>query len=373
MSDVKRINPRRPFEITTEGLKRVTLGQAGEAGMLHLAVSHGAAAPKPQRLSAAPKGYILVAAHSDRGALDAHGHQAIAAAALLADAETAVLVQVLGDLAEDLSPYGADRVAVLPAPADGAFVPELELAVLHDLVARYGPRHILLPDNDVGDGDLGRRLAASLEAEVATHVVELSAKGVAAYWQGGALMARRDLPRILLLAPETTDLALPFLGEGQRLDHVAPAVSHGSYRDLGVASIDAAHVALEEADFIVSAGNGVGDLKSFEAVAKAFGAAVGASRVAVDDGKFPREKQIGATGKTVNASVYMAIGISGAVQHLQGIRACRHVIAINTDAGAPIAKRADLTVVADAEDIMRALLAAAATRNWPGADGAAAE
>jgi electron transfer flavoprotein alpha subunit len=76
----------------------------------------------------------------------------------------------------------------------------------------------------------------------------------------------------------------------------------------------------------------------------------------VDDGKLPRDKQIGATGKTVSASAYVAIGISGAVQHLQGIKDCRYVIAINRDAGAPIVKRADLTVIGDAEDVMQALL-----------------
>jgi electron transfer flavoprotein alpha subunit len=79
--------------------------------------------------------------------------------------------------------------------------------------------------------------------------------------------------------------------------------------------------------------------------------------VAVDDGRFPRTKQIGATGKTVQASAYLALGISGAVQHLQGIKDCRHVIAVNLDDSAPIVKRASLTLVEDAQALMRALLA----------------
>jgi electron transfer flavoprotein alpha subunit len=85
-------------------------------------------------------------------------------------------------------------------------------------------------------------------------------------------------------------------------------------------------------------------------------ASIGASRVVVDDGKMPRDKQIGATGKTVSATAYMAIGISGAVQHLQGIKDCRHVIAINKDASAPIVKRADLSIIGDAEEVMQALI-----------------
>lgn len=128
-------------------------------------------------------------------------------------------------------------------------------------------------------------------------------------------------------------------------------------RDLGITPPDRLAVALEEADAVVSAGNGVRNDATIEALAAELGAAVGASRVAVDDGRYPRTRQIGASGKTVSASLYVAAGISGAIQHLQGIKDCRHVIAINRDAAAPIVKRADLTVVGDAEEIMQALIA----------------
>ncbi len=133
------------------------------------------------------------------------------------------------------------------------------------------------------------------------------------------------------------------------------------YRDLGLDEIDAAQVALEEADFIVSAGNGVTDIGAFEQLAGEFGAAIAASRVAVDNGHFTRDKQVGATGKTVEASVYIAFGISGAVQHLQGIKDCRHVIAVNLDGSAPIAKRANLTIVGDAKETIAALIEAVQT------------
>ncbi|MPW20891.1 electron transfer flavoprotein subunit alpha/FixB family protein, partial [Paraburkholderia sp. CNPSo 3157] len=126
--------------------------------------------------------------------------------------------------------------------------------------------------------------------------------------------------------------------------------------DLGIEEIDAAQVALEEADFIVSAGNGVNDVAAFEKLASTFGAAIGASRVAVDNGMFTRDKQIGATGKTVEASVYIAFGISGAVQHLQGIKDCRHVIAVNLDGSAPIAKRANLTIIGDTQATIASLI-----------------
>src|SRR5205085_1799637 len=128
----RRINPRRPFQITAGGLKRIVLGQAGDGGALVHLAAHREAAPKPHRTIRQPTGYILAVAHSDRGALDGHAHQAIAAAALLADAATAVVVLVLGDLAEDLSLFGADKIVVAPECGNGAFNPELELALVGD-------------------------------------------------------------------------------------------------------------------------------------------------------------------------------------------------------------------------------------------------
>ncbi len=173
------------------------------------------------------------------------------------------------------------------------------------------------------------------------------------------MLAHAALPRFVLLEAGAVDASLPFVGPAEILkpeDLPKLPQTQEACRDLGLDEQDAASIALEEADFIVGAGNGVRNVATLEELARTLGAAVGASRVAVDDGKFPRNKQIGATGKTVSASAYVAVGISGAVQHLQGIKDCRHVIAINRDAGAPIVKRADLTVVGDAEELMQALL-----------------
>jgi electron transfer flavoprotein alpha subunit len=365
---VKRLNSRRPFYLTAEGLKRIVLGEvAGAGGTVTLrATGHAARAPKPRRLQGTATSHILAVAHSDRGALDGPAQEAIAAASLLSDAATAVVVLVLGDLAQDIASLGADLIVTMPQGGDSRFNPTLELAVLTAVIARYQPRHILLADNETGGGDLGRRLAAELDAEIATHVVELQRDTVAVYRRGGAVMARRDLPKIILLDPETTDIVLPYVGIGERVNFDLPVTPDGPYLDLGLMAVEASSLALEEADFVVSAGNGVSDVPMLEALAAMFGAAVGASRVAVDDGKFPRAKQVGATGKTVSASVYMAVGISGAVQHLQGIRGCRHVIAINRDAAAPIAKRADLTIVDDAQAVMTALIDARRGRNRAG-------
>ena len=350
-----RINPHRLVQASpadlkhpSDNIKRIVLSTAQIAAEAHPA--------KWLRTPSKPKSRVLVIAHSDRGALDDHALQAIAAAAILADAETAVVAIILGELNDDLSTAGADEVMILPALDFQIFQPDVELASVLAIIESLKPKHIFLPDNLIGDGDLGRRLAALKKLSVATHVLEIDAQHVASAQSGGCVLAQSNLPEVILLAPNAVDAELPFTAKATRID--APTINHAasSYRDLGLQTSAAEDIALEEADFIVSAGNGVQNLATLASLASSLNAAVGASRVVVDDGKLPRDKQIGATGKTVNASTYMAIGISGAVQHLQGIKDCRHVIAINKDASAPIVKRANLSVIGDAEAVMQALI-----------------
>jgi electron transfer flavoprotein alpha subunit len=374
VSSTPRRDPRRPYVITSEGVRRIILSASGETSAA--AATPAASAPamgthatqaalKHVRTSDPAQNYLLVIAHSERGVLDDHPRQAIAAAALLANARTAVIVAVLGDLNEDLAPYGADIVVVLPECDSRIFQPEYTLERISTLLQRYHPLHVLLPDRGNGEGDLGRRLAAAQGASVATHVAELTADRVARYRSWPQMLARRPLTDIVLLAPDTVDIRLPFVGHGERVDAPFELRSERQasavYSDGGLQLLDAADLPLEEADLITGAGNGVTDIALFQKLAKALGAATGASRVAVDDGRFAREKQIGATGKTVSANVYVAIGISGAVQHLQGIKDCRHVIAINRDIAAPIIQRANLSVIGDAQAVMQALLEAVET------------
>jgi len=383
--EIRRIDPRRPFTITADGLVRITLGVTADSrvsasandvagrGVLptHGGNGHGDRT-KGRRTTQAVQRSFVVAAYSDRGALDDHARQTLAAAALLADASTEVVLLVFGEFSDDAAALGADKVLVQADCDRRVFAPEKALQALSACAQVYRPAHVFMPDTASGEGDLGRRYAARTQQAIATHVVEIDARHVSVYGDTRRRYASRSLPPIVLLAPNAVDAKLPFVGAGEHIDaspQTAPqlAVGAGDYRDLGLEEIDAAQVALEEADFIVSAGNGVTDVAGFERLASTLGAAVGASRVAVDDGKFARDKQIGATGKTVDASVYIAFGISGAVQHLQGIKDCRHVIAVNLDASAPIAKRANLTVIGDAAATIAALTdaVAAAKRSPP--------
>ena len=351
MSHIPRKDPRRKSTNGPNGLKRLSISKPSDI--------EEEAYLKPLRTTEPFTSWHMAIAHSDRGSLSEHARQAIAAAAILADAHTGVLAIVIGELREPLDTAGADAVAVFSDFDSTRFQPEQAIAAVLALTATYQPAHIFFPDAATGDGDLGRRLIAALGATSATNVLELDASHVAVPWSSGVAFATQALPRIILLAPGSVDSDLPFAGAGKLLavsELIDAAKTKGSIRDLGLEETSTSGIALEEADFIVSAGHGVRNVDTVETLAKTLGAAVGASRVAVDEGKFTRDRQIGATGKTVTASAYIAVGISGAVQHLQGIKDCRHVIAINKDAGAPIAKRADLTIVGDAEDVMQALM-----------------
>lgn len=373
---IRRVDPRRPALITPQGLRRIVLGGTeGERGLRLAAVSH--AAVRRPRLQKEAAGCLLVLVHPDSGSLDEHAREAIAAAALLARPDEAVVVLMPWSQAPgaagaqdaqdaqagalDAAALGIDRLELLPVGE--ALSPE---ALAEAVAARWqalSPRLTLAPDRG-DDGDLGRRLAVRQRLACAAGVVEIADGRARVRDLGGVQRAAADATAaldgldLLLLARQVARTELPFTGLGERRVLPAPAPRALPGRvDLGVVAGQAQQVALEEADFILAAGNGVTDVKLFLELAEALGAAVGASRVAVDDGRFARSQQIGATGRTVQARGYLAMGISGAVQHLQGIRECRHVMAVNTDVSAPMVQRAELTVVEDVQALMRELLA----------------
>jgi electron transfer flavoprotein alpha subunit len=171
----------------------------------------------------------------------------------------------------------------------------------------------------------------------------------------------RPLPCILLLAFDSfAEIAETERAEALPLG-AAAFTRDGRVEDCGTLLIDPASIPLEEADLIVSAGNGVTDWASFHAVAAGLGAAEAGSRVVCDAGLLPRDRQIGASGVLVAPRCYLAFGIAGAPQHLQGIADCKRVIAVNTDLHAAMVGRADLAIVADAQAVLPALARKLAT------------
>lgn len=363
----RRVDPRRPALITAQGLRRIVLGGTEGERDLRLAAASHATARKP-RLAQAAAACLLVVTHPDSGGIDEHARETIAAAALLARADEAVVVIMPCDDASlqlDAAALGIDRLELLPV-TDTTTADALAEAVAQRRQA-LRPRLVLMPDRG-DDADLGRRLAVAQSLSVAASIVEIAEgrarvrdNGAVGRSSGDATAPLTDLD-LLLVARQVARTELRFLGLGEQLMLQAPAARPvAGVRDLGRVAGKAQQVALEEAEFILAAGNGVTDVALFHELAQALGAAVGASRVAVDDGRFPRSQQIGATGRTVQARGYLAMGISGAVQHLQGIRECRHVIAVNTDPAAPIAQRSELTVAEDVQNLMSALLTLART------------
>jgi electron transfer flavoprotein alpha subunit len=351
---LRRVDPRRPAIVTPQGLRRIVLGSTeGERGAARLHAAHDA--PKPVRSQGPFSQAHVVVTHTERGALGDGARQALAAAAILADAATEVVLLALGPCNDDTAALGADRVLCATDFDASAYQPEAAVAWLQAVQTQMAVRHWLFADH-AADGELGRRFAAASGLSASCGVAEINARETRT-----PISPTHDSVQahtaILLLGKGAASTQLPFVGLGQTA--VAPAwvtMAHPQVEDLGVQAGDPQSLALEEADFIAAAGNGVQNVPLFHELARSLGAAVGASRVAVDDGRFTRAQQVGATGKTVTASTYLALGISGAVQHLQGIKDCRHVIAVNTDASAPMTQRADLTLVEDSAALMQALL-----------------
>ncbi|MBF8635463.1 electron transfer flavoprotein subunit alpha/FixB family protein [Pseudomonas fulva] len=305
-----------------------------------------------------PAFYIAVVPDMIGGRLGSHDRDLLGLAHGLAGSDGAVLAIVFGEHKEtNFAGAGVDRLLVIEGEAYQGYAPEQLVQGLRAVDNQFAPRHWLLSDSRTGGGELGRRLGAALGERPATRVWQVKDGQCIGRAGAGQQDMQRALPRLILAAAEcaepvseTRHEALPVELSGS----VARSISR--IEDLGSVAVDPAKIAMAEAEFIVSGGNGVKDWALFHKATTALGATQGASRVAVDDGHMPRDRQVGATGTWVTARVYMAVGISGAIQHLQGIGACDKVVAINMDPGCDMIKRADLSVIGDSAAILQALI-----------------
>lgn len=225
------------------------------------------------------------------------------------------------------------------------------------LLDRLDPVHVVLPEDGAALSDLGRREAVARGWPVAVRVLARDGVNALSATNLPDREAVIPAPRLWLVDPRFRGSPpperRPVPVEATRL---APEDDPPGVRFLGLQAPDPATLALPDARFVAAAGAGVADLDLFARFARALGATPGASRVLVDAGRMPRDRQVGASGETTAAELYLAVGISGAVQHLEGIAACRHVISVNTDPGCPMAARADLSLVGDAAAVMQAVL-----------------
>jgi electron transfer flavoprotein alpha subunit len=344
-------------QATVPGTARLRLDRSQRAPVLAIAPERPVVETAPQiRIIAEPSFLVAVVPDAPGGRLTPHDRQLLGAARLLADAGGGAVLAIVPDAVEGLAAASADRVLVLADNAD--FDPEGRADAIVATLARLNVRHALFAETADG-GDLARRIAAQLDEPLFTGAESLTAKAVTRPARGRRVEQRMAPPRLLTLAADAVAPHGGTIHEAKTIEAPRPSAEakKGIVGSKFIAA-DPATVPLAEAAFVVSAGNGVTDFDGFRALAVALSATPGASRVVCDAGLMPRAAQVGASGTVLEAACYFALGIAGAPQHLQGVAKCEHVVAVNTDLHAAMIERAGLAVVADAQLVMPAIIAA---------------
>ncbi len=298
---------------------------------------------------------VLVLVEHAEGALKKVSAELITAARALGE-PAAVVVGAPGTAApliDGLKAAGAAKIYVAESDDVDKYLITPVVDVLASLVESNAPAAVLLAATADGK-EIAGRLAARIGSGLLVDVVEVKegAVGVHSIFGGAFTVeakANGDTPVITVRAgaveAEPTDGA----GEQVSVDVPAPAenATKITAREPAVAGD---RPELTEATIVVSGGRGVGSAENFnvvEALADSLGAAVGASRAAVDSGYYPGQFQVGQTGKTVSPQLYIALGISGAIQHRAGMQTSKTIVAVNKDEEAPIFEIADYGVVGD--------------------------
>ncbi|MDX1369383.1 electron transfer flavoprotein subunit alpha/FixB family protein [Pseudomonas sp.] len=354
---IVRKNPHVVGFIGPNGLKRIDRSGAQQGGSGKRTTA-SAVVQLPLHVIEQPAFYIAVVPDMIGGRLSSHDKDLLGLANKLAGNDGAVVAVVFGEHKENaFATAGVDRLLHIEGELFDGYAPEQRVLALSAVESQLAPRHWLLPDSRTGGGELGRRLAAKLGERPATRVWQVAEGQCIGRAGAGREDLLRSAPRLILATVECAEPVSDTRHEVRPLE-LQNTIARNLPRieDLGAVAVDPALIPMAEAEFILSGGNGVKDWTQFHQAAAALGATEGASRVAVDDGFMPRNRQVGATGTWVTARVYMAVGISGAIQHLQGIGACDKVIAINLDPGCDMIKRADLSVIGDSAAILAALI-----------------
>ncbi len=284
------------------------------------------------------------------------------AAALGGDVAAVLVGGGVTTLAAEAGSYGATKVLVADDASLEPPLPQPRVDVLAKIV-RDGGYDTVLFANSVLAADIAAGLAARLDAGINWDLADL-------VQQDGALVGKRPAlqdsvyvdvgwksePRIALFRAGSFD-ATPTGGGAPQTENVT--VDHEPYstaaKVVAQEHEEASGPSVEDADVIVAGGRGLGAPENFtlaEELARALGGAVGATRAVVDAGWYPYSAQIGQTGKTVSPKLYVALGISGAIQHKVGMQSSNVIVAINKDPNAPIFEFSDLGVVGDVHEIV---------------------
>ncbi|HXV92124.1 MAG TPA: electron transfer flavoprotein subunit alpha/FixB family protein [Pseudonocardia sp.] len=253
-------------------------------------------------------------------------------------------------LGDGLRAHGAEKIYVAESDRSDFLTPEVD--VLATLVEQVSPAAVLVAVSADGK-EIAGRLAVRTDSAWLNDVVAVSADGVTHSVFGGAFIAEaqaRTAHPVITVRPGSVEIE-QVAGAGAEQVVEVPAAAGRTATVTGREPIQGGdRPELTEASVVVSGGRGVGSAEDFQVVetlADSLGAAVGASRAAVDSGYYPHQFQVGQTGKTVSPQLYIALGISGAIQHRAGMQTSKTIVAVNKDPEAPIFEIADFGVVGD--------------------------
>jgi electron transfer flavoprotein alpha subunit len=312
---------------------------------------------------------VLALIEHDQGVVRRSGLElATKAADLARELNVPSAAVVLGkgaqEAAQALKTTPIDKIYTgVDTPVD-QFLGDPAVDAVYTLLQQIGPAALLVPATNSGK-DTAARVAVRLSAGVVTEASDIAVKDGALIVQspkfGGSVISTigfKDSQYQVIVCRANSFVARNEPGTGEIV--ALPASEPKQYRARVEESVvqEAGKISVEEAGIVVSGGRGLGGPEHFdiiEALADALGGAVGASRAAVDAGWIPHAHQVGQTGKTVTPQLYIACGISGAIQHKVGMRSAGIIVAINKDGNAPIFEFCDLGVVGDLFQIVPAL------------------
>lgn len=312
---------------------------------------------------------ILVFIEERNGSVKKTSLEALSAARTLADVfgeQVAAFCIGTQDFSVQLAHYGADKVIRVNHDLLSNYSPEGYAEALAQGAVQAQPRIILGSATALGR-DFLPRVAAKLKVGLAqdcvtANIVDGRLECVRPIYAGKAYARVRPTktPAMATLRPNVFSVGSPAGTRTAGTDTFTPNLSAGKIRAQAtdIRASGAQKVELTEANIVVSGGRGVKGPENFpmiQALADAFGGAMGASRAAVDAGWIDHQYQVGQTGKTVSPTLYVACGISGAIQHLAGMSSSKYIVAINKDPEAPIFKLADYGIVGDIFQVIPAL------------------
>ena len=300
---------------------------------------------------------------SPDGTVDTGALELLTKARELGDTEAVALGPGATDAVAKLGEYGAATVYASDDDVYADYVAQPAAQALHELIEEHEPDLVLFATN-YDSRDVAGRLSAKTGSTLMSNVTGLHSvdKAQTAIF-GGATLVDVELegtPKLVLVRPKSF-VAEPSGGEAELVevdvdvdDDLKKAERVERHEE------EASGPKLEEAPVVISGGRGLGEAGNFKLLDELAGlignAAVGATRAVVDSGWVPYAYQIGQTGKTVKPGVYIAVGISGATQHIVGMKGAKRIVAINKDEEAPIFQIADLGVVGDALKILPQLI-----------------